>query len=106
MVDSTKLRWMWRGGRSEAGARRKGTGLWRPAPREGMGPGEAGAREREGPSRPRPWQAVAVAETAGIVGSGGPGTTVRRIRDGRVTGSMAGRHGTVTEPGPREEDAR
>ena len=55
---------------AEAGARRhKGRKAWR----------------RERPSRPRPWQAVAVAETAGIVGGdegSGPGSDAghRRLK--------------------------
>src|ERR1700743_3986743 len=59
------------------------SGSWRP---ERTRPSEAGAREREGPSRPRPWQAVAVAETAGYVGS--------------VEGSSREGHGRVTDPSP------
>ena len=41
-----------------------------------LAPGRKG-RGRDGPSRPRPWQAVAVAETAGLRGAGN--------RDGSVT---------------------
>src|SRR5271156_2462993 len=66
----------------------------------GCGAGPAGARkgwrllklapgEREGPSRPRPWQAVAVAGTAGTVGS--------------VEGSSLEGHGRVTDPSPKSD---
>src|SRR3984885_7824447 len=73
-----------------AGARGRGGG--------GRGPGGAGTRTarswRPGndmrPSRPRPWQAVAVAETAGSVGSGG-----------RPAGESWECDGSVTEEGPR-----
>ena len=57
---------------------------------EGIGPGKLSpGKEREGPSRPRPWQAVAVAETAGYVGS--------------VEGSSREGHGRDTDPS-RESD--
>jgi hypothetical protein len=71
----------------------------------------------EGPSRPRPWLAVAVAETAGGCG-GVAGRLMRapwvrnasatgssRERDGRQTGARPGCAGSVTEVGPRHGDA-
>src|ERR1700685_2975145 len=52
-------------------------------------PLEAVARERQGPSRPRPWLAVAVDETAGSVGSD--------------EGSSRPGHGSATDPSPKSD---
>jgi hypothetical protein len=85
----------------------KGPGLasWRP---EGTGPRklsprtrdrapQAGARTKDRPSRPRPGQAVAVAETARGAGSGGILAGVGREGHGSVTG-VGSRHGERGKP--------
>ena len=84
-------RWSWRreGMWPPGAGAREGTRHARAGAREGRGTLElargkdeapqAVARGRDGPSRPRPWQAVAVAETAGSRGSGGTrGASVTR----------------------------
>src|SRR3954471_1196695 len=60
----------------------------RPGGGKGTGKGRGGVSAR-GPSRPRPWLAVAVAETAGDVRSGGDRP---RERHGFVTGEGRIRH--------------
>jgi hypothetical protein len=93
-----------RDGTSQAGAG-EGCGRAGLAPgknrgRVGLAPGRVGAasgwRPGKGkrPSRPRPRQGVAVAETAEGAGSGG-----------RVAGVSRERHGCVTEDGPRHREA-
>ena len=57
-------------------------------------PAVAAVRVASRASRTRPWQAVAVAETAGDVGSGG-----------RLAEASGERHGSVTDVRPRHRDA-
>src|SRR5271156_4550639 len=83
-------------GKLAPGERDEAAAGWRP---EGTGPrkavarkdgaSQAGARIREGPSRPRPGQAVAVAGAAGYVGS--------------AEGSSREGHGRDTDPSPKSD---
>jgi len=60
------------------------------------GASQAGALGRDGPSRPRPWQAVAVAETAGSRGAGGPVERPSRGSHGSLTAGTRIRDGSRT----------
>jgi len=91
-----------RKGRRPASRRPEGTGTRKPAPGRDGSP-QAGARIRDGPSRPRPWQAVAVAETAGSRGAGGPVERPSRGSHGPVTGGTRIRDGSQTPSRRRRE---
>ena len=73
--------------------------------------GEVGERDplklapggRDGPSRPRPWQAVAVAETAGSRGAGGPVERPSRGSHGSLAGGTRIRDGSPTPSRRRRE---